>query len=233
MRFLPALSLIATLVVPGLAAGDIAQGERLFQRQCGSCHQVGEGASNRIGPHLNGVFDRKLGALDNVRYSPAMQRMGSQGMTWTFERMDAYLENPQAIVSATRMSYRGMRDAGERAAVLAYLRTFSDMPQNIPESTPTARRTIPEGIDPAVLELVGDVAYGEYLAQECTTCHQRDGSMQGGVPPITGWPQDDFVIAMHSYKVGLRQNQVMQMMAQRLADDEIAALAAYFKDAGE
>jgi cytochrome c len=209
--------------------GDDVRGATLFQRQCSACHQVGEGAINRVGPHLNGIFDRRLGAIEGVRYSAAMTRMGGQGMTWTLEKLDAYLENPRAIVSNTRMAYRGLKDADQRGAILAYLRNYSDMPQNIPESQPTARPTVPEGINPAILDLVGDVAYGEYLAQECTTCHQRDGSMQGGVPPITGWPVEDFAIAMHSYKVGLRVNQVMQMMAQRLADDEIAALAAYFE----
>jgi cytochrome c len=223
-----ALTLALLLLLPVQAHADIREGEQLFQRQCASCHQVGEGASNRIGPHLNGVFDRKLGSLDGVRYSASMQRMGAQGMVWTFDRMDAYLEKPQALVSGTRMSYRGMADPAQRASLLAFLRQFSDMPQNIPESTPTARRTIPEGIDPAVLEVVGDLAYGEYLAQECTTCHQRDGSAQG-VPSITGWHMEDFMIAMHSYKEGLRINQVMQMMAARLADNEIAALAAYFE----
>jgi cytochrome c len=33
---------------------------------------------------------------------------------------------------------------------------------------------------------------------------------------------------MHAYKQKLRTNPVMQMMAGRLADEEIAALAAYF-----
>ena len=40
--------------------------------------------------------------------------------------------------------------------------------------------------------------------------------------------EEDFVIAMHAYKRKLRPHPVMQMMAGRLADDEIAALAAWF-----
>lgn len=231
MRAVLALVLGLAPATPSAAEvlGDQTRGATLFQRQCAACHQVGPGAINRVGPHLNGIFDRKLGAIDGVRYSASMTRLGAQGVTWTLDKLDAYIENPRAIVSNTRMAYRGLKDPDQRGAILAYLRNYSDMPQNIPEAQPTARPTVPEGINPAILELVGDVAYGEYLAQECTTCHQRDGSMQGGVPPITGWPQADFAIAMHSYKVGLRENQVMQMMAKRLADDEIAALAAYFE----
>ncbi|MFN6978040.1 MAG: c-type cytochrome [Gemmobacter sp.] len=223
---LAAAMLAATPAVAAERIGDPAQGAVIFAAQCAACHQVGEGARNRVGPHLNGIFDRKAGVLEGVTYSRGMVRMGSDGLHWTLETLDAYIENPRALVSGTRMSYRGLRDPQGRADVIAYLRDFSAMPQNIPESAPTARKT-PPGIDPAVLEIKGDVEYGEYLAAECTTCHQRDGSDQG-IPAITGWPEEDFVIAMHAYKVELRPHPVMQMMAKRLADDEIAALAAYF-----
>ncbi|MCP5038971.1 MAG: cytochrome C, partial [Rhodobacteraceae bacterium] len=56
-----------------------------------------------------------------------------------------------------------------------------------------------------------------------------DGSDEG-IPAITGWPTEDFVIAMHAYKEKVRPHPVMQMMAGRLSNEEIAALAAYFVD---
>jgi cytochrome c len=83
-----------------------------------------------------------------------------------------------------------------------------------------------------VLAIVGDPAYGEYLSSECSTCHQRNGSDQG-IPSVTGWPTEDFVVAMHAYKEKIRPHPVMQMMAGRLSDEEIAALAAYFADLGD
>ena len=82
-------------------------------------------------------------------------------------------------------------------------------------------------VDPAILAIKGDPDYGAYLSSECTTCHQADGSDQG-IPSVTGWPEEDFVVAMHAYKDRLRPHPVMQMMAGRLSNDEIAALAAYF-----
>lgn len=78
-----------------------------------------------------------------------------------------------------------------------------------------------------VLAIVGDRDYGEYLSSDCKTCHQIDGSYDG-IPSITHWYEEDFVIAMHAYKQKLRPHPVMQMMAGRLSDEEIAALAAYF-----
>ena len=105
--------------------------------------------------------------------------------------------------------------------------TFSDDPANIPEADPTATAA-DHDLDPAILALVGDPEYGEYLSGECTTCHQADGADRG-IPSITGWPRDDFVVAMHAYKTRARPHPVMQMMAGRLSNEEIAALAAYFE----
>jgi len=208
--------------------GDAEAGAALFKKNCASCHEIGDGAKNRIGPRLNGLFGRTAGTVEDVKYSPNMVRMGNDGLTWTARTLDAYIENPRALVSKTRMSFRGMADAQQRADVIAYLRDFSASPANIPEAAPTALPT-DHDLDPAILALQGDPEYGEYLASECKTCHQSSGA-NDGIPGITGWPTEDFVVAMHAYKRKLRPHPVMQMMAGRLNDEEIAALAAYFKD---
>ncbi|MFN4156169.1 MAG: c-type cytochrome [Paracoccaceae bacterium] len=206
--------------------GDPARGATLFDRQCKVCHQIGEGATNRVGPILNNIFGRRAGAVAGFNYSKSITRMGNDGLTWTLQTLDAYIENPKALVSGTRMNYRGMADATARADLMAFLRDHSDQPANIPESEPTARKTEP-GLDPAILAIQGDPEYGAYLSSECSTCHRRDGTDEG-IPSITQWPAEDFVVAMHAYKSRLRPHPVMQMMASRLSNDEIAALAAYF-----
>lgn len=207
--------------------GDAERGSKVF-RKCQSCHSVGQGAEDRVGPHLNGIFGRRAGLHDGFKYSDDMAMMGADGLVWTLDKLDAYLENPKALVSRTRMNFAGLKDAGDRADVLAFLRQYSDNPQNIPEATPTAMA--PEvDLSPEILALVGDPEYGEYLASECTTCHQRSGADEG-IPSITQWPAQDFVVAMHAYKQKIRPHPVMQMMAGRLSDEEIAALAAYFQD---
>ena len=210
--------------------GDAAHGETIFA-QCQFCHKVGQGAEHGVGPHLNGVFGRRLGGLDDYpRYSPGLQRAGADGVVWTAETLDAYIENPRALVTGTRMNFGGISAPEDRADLIAYLRLFSANPANIPEAAPTARATDPDLAVPAeVLAIRGDPAYGEYLSGECTTCHQRDGSASG-IPSIVGWPAEDFVVAMHAYKKNIRQNPVMNMMASRLSDEEIAALAAYFSE---
>lgn len=206
--------------------GDAEAGAKVFTEQCSQCHMVGVGAKNRIGPSLTGIFGRHAGSVENFTYSKSMMRMGADGMTWTIERLDAYIENPKALVSGTRMNYRGLKDVQKRHDLMAYLRAFSDSPQNIPEAEPTAIRT-PPNLPPEILGLQGDPDYGEYLSAECTTCHLHDGA-DNGIPSITNWPTEDFVAALHAYKSKLRPHPVMQMMAGRLSNEEIAALAAYY-----
>lgn len=222
-------SLVALLAAGTGAAdeiGDADRGAEIFG-MCAGCHEVGKGAENGIGPHLNGIFGRRAGAVaGDYYYSEGLERMGADGLVWHLDTLDAYIENPKALVSDTRMSFGGIEDAQERADLLAYLRRYSDDPANIPEADPTARKSELE-LPPEILAIVGDPAYGEYLSSECTTCHQRDGNAEG-IPSITNWPEEDFVVAMHAYKRKLRPHPVMQMMSARLTDDEIAALAAYF-----
>src|SRR6056297_1401330 len=208
--------------------GDAERGEEVYD-YCVGCHEVGRGAENGIGPHLNGIFGRKAAGVDGEYfYSEGLQRAGADGLEWHLETLDAYIENPKALVSGTRMSFDGLKKPQDRADVLAYLRVYSDNPQNIPEADPTALAPEVE-LPPEVLAMAGDPEYGEYLSSECKTCHQPDGN-DDGIPSITNWPAEDFVVAMHAYKQELRPHPVMQMMAGRLSDEEIAALAAYFED---
>ena len=74
----------------------------------------------------------------------------------------------------------------------------------------------------------GDRELGQYLSSECVTCHQITGKAVEGVPPIVGWPEDQFEAVMKSYKEKERDNPVMQNIADRLKAEDIAALATYF-----
>ena len=72
-----------------------------------------------------------------------------------------------------------------------------------------------------------DVAYGEHLSAECATCHRKDGQ-EKGIPAIIGWPPDQFVAVLKSYRAKERPHELMRTIAGRLSDEEMAALAAYY-----
>lgn len=211
----------AASVAQADGGGDAATGEGLF-RQCASCHMIGENATNRVGPNLTNIVGATVGSVADFRYSKAMIDAGQNGTVWDSDRLDAFLVDPRNSLPGNRMSFRGVKSADDRAHLIAYLRSFSgDSATDLAGAGFT--------VAPEVLAIAGDVAYGEYLGSECKACHLASGG-DDGIPNIVGLSTDDFAIAMHAYRAKYRENQVMQLVAGRLDDEEIAALAAYFKD---
>jgi cytochrome c len=93
------------------------------------------------------------------------------------------------------------------------------------------RSTIAAGVTMATLMPAPsrgqDVEFGRYLANECMTCH-RSATGGGGIPNIFGMAAPRFTTLIKAYRDKELPNPVMQNIAGRLKDDEIAALAAYF-----
>ena len=84
--------------------------------------------------------------------------------------------------------------------------------------------------DPRVSQILGldsDLAFGEYLASECSTCHSEDGG-NAGIPVIHNKAPEDIVLALLDYRDAVRSNVTMQSIAGALSDEEIGALASYF-----
>lgn len=73
-----------------------------------------------------------------------------------------------------------------------------------------------------------DLAYGEYLSGECVTCHRADGGDEG-IPQIIGLDAEGFAAIMLAYKAKDLENPVMQIVAGRLDEEQIASLAVYFE----
>jgi cytochrome c len=117
----PATDVAAAAADPAL----IAAGEAAF-RACQTCHEVGEGAKNKTGPHLNGVFGRTAGTVEGFRYSKQFVAAGEEGLVWTPETLHDFLMKPRDYIKGTRMSFAGYRDEADIAAVTAYLQTYSE-----------------------------------------------------------------------------------------------------------
>lgn len=105
-------------VDPALAA----EGEKVFKK-CKACHQVGEGAQNRVGPTLNGIVDHPAGVVEGFKYSKAMAEAAEGGLVWTEDELAAFLAKPKDYMKKTKMSFVGLRSDEEIAAVIAYLKT--------------------------------------------------------------------------------------------------------------
>lgn len=200
---------------------DLAHGEKVFKK-CSTCHMVGPKVRNRVGPPLNNIMSAKAGQVSDFKYSNAMKKAANDGLHWTEETLDAFLEDPKDFLPKTKMTFRGLKSARDRKDLIAYLATFSggEMAAIVDEGFT---------VSADVLAISGDAEYGEYLSSECSTCHRSDGD-NDGIPAIVGWQTEDFVTAMHAYREKQRENPVMQLITGRLSDEEIAALAEYFKN---
>ena len=111
-----ALALIGT----ASAAGNPEAGKAVFKK-CVACHQIGEGAKNRVGPHLTDILGRTAATVDGFRYSKGMQKAGADGLVWTAETLDSYLEAPRKMIKGTRMAFAGLKKTEDRADVIAYM----------------------------------------------------------------------------------------------------------------
>jgi len=115
---------LAVIAPAGFAqAQDAAAGEKVF-RQCRACHEA-ERERNKVGPHLVGLIGRPVASIEDYNYSDAMQSWG-EGKTWDEETFLTYIEKPQDIVKGTKMAYRGVRKEGDRADLLAYLKSTGE-----------------------------------------------------------------------------------------------------------
>lgn len=221
------LSLAALLAATAstLAEEPDPAGKRLFSH-CRTCHEVGEGARNKIGPHLDGIIGRTAGTVEGFRYSSAMRAAGETGLVWDAETLDGYLAKPRDFIPGNRMSFREMSDPADRATLIDWLSAVSRSAPGAPEGA-SAPAGPASNFSDIVLAMEGDPEYGEYLAGECVTCHQASGHADG-IPSIVGLPKAYFVTALFEYKTNVRSNEVMKLRVTNLANDEIAALAAYF-----
>jgi cytochrome c len=105
------------ILLAALAAGDPARGEQLYAR-CAACHAL---AYDRVGPRHCGVLGRRAGAVPGFEYSPAMKR---SRLVWNDKTLDRFLADPLNTVPGTTMTYAGVQDPGERADLIAYLRSI-------------------------------------------------------------------------------------------------------------
>ncbi|WP_108483488.1 c-type cytochrome [Oceaniglobus ichthyenteri] len=101
----------------------IEAGEKVF-RKCKACHQIGDGAKNRVGPILNGIVGQPAGVVDGFDYSNVLNDMAADGLVWNEENLHAFLENPRNFMKGTKMSFAGLRKEADLVAITAYLSSF-------------------------------------------------------------------------------------------------------------
>jgi cytochrome c len=111
-----------------MALGDVAGGEKIFKK-CAACHSIKKCGKNKIGPALYNVVGRKVGGVNDYKYS---KTLASYDREWTFEELNGFLKKPASYLKGTKMSYAGLRKEKDRASVIKYMNQNSDSPKPLP-----------------------------------------------------------------------------------------------------
>ena len=101
-------------------AQDVAAGENSFKK-CAICHSIGEGATNKIGPELNGLDGRKAGSASGFDYSDANK---NSGIVWNEASFKEYIKDPKAKIPDTKMIFAGIKNDKEVDDLWSYLKQF-------------------------------------------------------------------------------------------------------------
>ncbi|NOG72662.1 cytochrome c family protein [Roseicella sp. DB1501] len=191
-----------------LADADVAAGQSIAQKQCGSCHTFNEGGKSGVGPNLYGVVGAPHGHLEGFNYSAALK--GKEG-PWNYDELNHWLAKPSSYAPGTRMAFAGLSSAKQRAEVIAYLRSISPKAPPLPPpgeaaATPAAApaaaaagaapAAAPAGAVPAAAPAAaGAPPIAERLAKadlekgatlfrrQCGACHTPNEGGRNGVGP--------------------------------------------------
>ena len=106
------------------ASTSATDGAKVFKK-CAACHSITQGGSNKIGPALWGVLGRKAGSISDYKYSKAMTK---HEKAWSFDEMNSFLIKPKDWIKGTKMSFAGLKNAKDRAAVILYMNENTDNP---------------------------------------------------------------------------------------------------------
>ncbi|MBI5659174.1 MAG: cytochrome c [Nitrosomonadales bacterium] len=74
----------------------------------------------------------------------------------------------------------------------------------------------------------GNAADGKIKATQCAMCHGMDGRGGGPNPPVVALDTAKFSAALNDYRSGKRRHPLMEMMAKKLSDQDIADLSAHY-----
>lgn len=111
------------LPLSGYAAEcNLPAGQEVFKK-CAACHTTDKGAGHFVGPNLNGLIGREIGAVEGFKFSRQMRK---DKRTWDQALFDQFITDPAAMFSRTRMGFAGIKDTTERNDLFCYLKSLEE-----------------------------------------------------------------------------------------------------------
>jgi cytochrome c len=120
MRTLIAIAALIAASAGTTLAQDAEKGASQFKK-CAPCHKIGPGATNLVGPELNGLDGRHSGSVANYNYSDANK---SSGIVWAEATFKEYIKDPRGKIPGTKMTFAGIKNEQDINDLWAYLKQF-------------------------------------------------------------------------------------------------------------
>ena len=100
-------------------------GAKMFQK-CARCHSLGPEYLRRSGPHLKGLFGRRVGTVEGYRYSDALK---SRNFIWDKDTLfKLFDEGPDKFLPGTKMPVQRVSDRERLTELVEYLETLTSVP---------------------------------------------------------------------------------------------------------
>ena len=112
----------AITISTGTARAQDAQKGQMVFNMCLPCHSIGPGAQNKVGPELNGLDGRHSGSVPGFDYSEANK---NSGIIWSEATFKKYIQNPQGVISGTKMIFPGVKNEQQVNDLWACLSQFT------------------------------------------------------------------------------------------------------------
>jgi cytochrome c len=108
------------MALPAVASAQDAEAGKAVFNKCRACHDIGEGAKNKVGPQLNNILGRKAGTVEGFNYSDAMK---NSGIVWDEASLDGYIADPKGKIPGNKMVFVGIKDEADRKNLIAFLKS--------------------------------------------------------------------------------------------------------------
>ena len=109
------------MVTPVIADGNIAAGEKVFQR-CVGCHYSANN-THKQGPSLVGVVGRPVASVHGFEYSEGLKAFGATGAVWDEVTLDKFLQDTIGFVKGMKMAITPIGREADRTNLIAFLKS--------------------------------------------------------------------------------------------------------------
>ena len=105
--------------------GNAAHGKSLFAQRCSICHQPQKGGKNGVGPMLYGAYG--AGAAKRPTGFVYSAKLKASTIVWTPVTLNQWIQKPASLVPGVKMVLPPVTQAQDRADIIAFLATQSDI----------------------------------------------------------------------------------------------------------